>query len=143
MTARAVWARSAAAKPAGPSSRSRSRLPAGGGTVRSISGSLLPGDTDSGFSPYGRFTVTSASQLSSFVARSRDGLLVSSSGRSSMNDVDRSPAANAGSASTARRNGTLVATPRIRYSARARLARVTADGKSRARHVSLASMESK
>ena len=37
----------------------------------------------------------------------------------------------------------LVATPRMRNSASARLARATADGKSRARHVSLASIESK
>ncbi len=36
-----------------------------------------------------------------------------------------------------------VATPRMRNSASARLARATAEGKSRARHVSFASIESK
>ena len=103
-------------------------VPAGGGAYRSISGSLLPGDTDSGFAPYGWLTVTSASQFRSFVARSRDGWLVSSSGRSSMNDVLRSPAMKDGSSSTAWRNGMFVDTPRMRNSARARLARVTACG---------------
>ena len=96
VTARADCSRSARANPAGPSARSRSRLPAGGAAVRSIAGSLLPGETETGFSPYGRLTVTSPSQFSSFVARSRDGWLVSRCGRSSMNDVLRSPARKRG-----------------------------------------------
>ena len=108
-----------------------------------MAGSLLPGETDTGFSPYGRLTVTSPSQLSSLVARSRDWCTFSRFGRSSMNAVLRSPATNAGSSSTARRNGMFVATPRMRNSASARLARATAEGKSRARHVSFASIESK
>ncbi len=60
-----------------------------------------------------------------------------------MKEVLTSPATNAGSSRTARRNGTLVETPRMRNSASARRARATAAGKSRPRHVSFASIESK
>jgi hypothetical protein len=93
--------------------------------------------------PLGWFTVVSASQVTIFVPRSFDGFAVSSSGRSSMNDVERSPAMNAGSSSTACRNGMFVETPRSRNSASPRRARRTADGKSRARQVIFTSIESK
>ena len=53
------------------------------------------------------------------------------------------PAAKSGSSSTACRNGMLVATPRIRNSASARLALATACGQSRPRQVSFTNSESK
>ena len=52
-------------------------------------------------------------------------VVVSSSGRSSMKEVETSPARKAGSSRTACRNGMLVLTPRIRNSASARRARAT------------------
>ncbi len=79
-------------------------------------------------SPWGRFTVTSASQVSALVARSPEVRASSSSGRRSMKSVATLPAKNSGSASTACKNWMLVATPRIRNSARARWDRCTAVG---------------
>src|SRR5919112_891726 len=60
-----------------------------------------------------------------------------------MKDVERPPAWKSGWSSSDCRNGMLVDTPRIRNSASARRARRTAVGKSRPRHVSLTSIESK
>ena len=108
VTARAVCARRARAKPAGPSSRSRCRDPAGAGAFRSIFGSLSSGSAVSGRGPLGRLTVTSASQFSIFVPRSFDARPRKSSGRSSMNEVLTLPAMKSGSSSTACRNGMLV-----------------------------------
>ncbi len=143
VTASAVCSRSAFAQPAGPSSSRRCREPAGGSAARSTGGSLSAGFGPAGFGPFGWFTVTSASQLRIFVPRSREGFCRKSCGRSSMNEVERSPATNAGSSSTAWRNGMFVATPRIRNSASARRSRATAAAKSRPRQVSFASIESK
>ena len=145
VTASGVCARSAAANPAGPSSSSRWREPAGAGAVRSIVGQLVGRvDRRPAPSPFGWLTVTSASQLRILVPRSFEtACRARSCGRSSMNEVLRSPAMNAGSSSTACRNGMFVETPRMRNSARARLARATAAGKSRPRQVSFASIESK
>ncbi len=143
VTARAVCARRASAKPRGPSSRSRWRDPAGAGCRRAPAGSLSTGRTTAVRGPFGWLTVTSASQLRIFVPRSFDTLLRTSPGRSSMKEVLMSPAWKSGSSSTPWRKGMFVETPRIRNSARARLARVTAAGKSRPRQVSFASIESK
>ncbi|SKU58460.1 Uncharacterised protein [Mycobacteroides abscessus subsp. abscessus] len=75
--------------------------------------------------------------------RSAEDRAVSSCGRSSMNDVVTCPARKSGSSRTACKNGILVATPRMRNSATARRARATAVWKSRPRHVSFTSIESK
>ena len=58
-------------------------------------------------------------------------------------EVETSPAMKSSSSRTAWRKGILVLTPRIRNSASARRARVTADSKVRPRAMSLTSMESK
>ena len=60
-----------------------------------------------------------------------------------MNEVVIEPEMKSGSSSSACRNGMFVATPRMRNSATARRARVTASSKVRPRQVSLASIESK
>ncbi|OUD85183.1 hypothetical protein BC477_12280 [Clavibacter michiganensis subsp. michiganensis] len=142
VTARAVCARRASAKPRGPSSRSRWRIPRRRLPEVDV-GQLVDGPHDRGARPFGWLTVTSASQLRIFVPRSFDTLLRTSPGRSSMKEVLMSPAWKSGSSSTPWRKGMFVETPRIRNSARARLARVTAAGKSRPRQVSFASIESK
>ena len=128
VTASGVCSRSAAANPTGPSSSSRWRDPAGAGADRSISGSLSAGLTDVGAGPFGWLTVTSASQLRILVPRSFETRPRTSWGRSSMNEVLRSPATNAGSSSTACRKEMFVETPRMRNSASARFARATAAG---------------
>ena len=60
-----------------------------------------------------------------------------------MNDVERSPLANVESAKTACMKEIFVETPRIRNSASARSARITAELKSRPLAISFTSSESK
>ena len=103
----------------------------------------MTGSTDTGASPCGLLTVTSASQLSNRVPRSLCGAAVSSHGCVSMKLVSMSPAAKSGSFRTACRNEMFVATPRIRNSCSARRAFCTALSKELPRQVSLASIESK
>src|SRR5699024_7890504 len=120
----------------------RSWLRAVGVSERSMSGSLSLGRMRSCGSPWGRLTVTSARSSSSFDPRSALTRASSRCGRSSMKDVDRSPATNEGSSRTAWRKPMFDETPRMRNSARARLARPTACGQSRPRPESLTSVGS-
>ncbi len=111
------------ANPAGPSSRSRSRLPVGSSGRGVTAGMWGTGvwvgtgrSTASGFP----FTRTSAMNESSRVARSRRGRKRKSSGVSSTKRVVYSPARNDRWAMRASRNGRLVFTPRMRNSRSAR-----------------------
>ncbi len=108
-----------------------------------MTGSLIAGSMIPVPGPFGWLTVTSASQLRIFVPRSLDGCAFTSHGRVSMKSVAMSPAMKASSSRTPWRKGMLEETPRRRNSASARLARVTAAGKSRPRQVIFTSIESK
>jgi hypothetical protein len=108
-----------------------------------MSGSFALGANETGASPYGLFTVTSARYCSRPDPRSVVVPADSTCGWVSMNEVVIVPAAKSGSASTCWRKPTLVATPRIRNSASARRAFCTAFSNVAPRQVSLASIESK
>ena len=60
VTATGFCSRSDRANASGPCASSAWRVPSGAGTDRSTCGSLVTGSTETGASPYGLFTVTSA-----------------------------------------------------------------------------------
>ena len=97
-----------AAKACGPRSRRRCREPWGEGLSRSIPAGRFSLDQSwVGAGPCGWLTVTSASQRSTWCRGQPGHGVVSSSGRSSMKDVETSPAMNSSSSRTAWRKGIL------------------------------------
>ena len=132
-----------AAKPSGPSSRSRCRVPVGAGCPRSTRGQLARRVDQPGRPLAVRGVDGDVGQIGQQPGAAVGG---SAGGQQlrvvSMKLVVTPPAAKSGSSSTACRNGMFVATPRIRNSASARRALATACDQSRPRQVSLTSSES-